>query len=79
MYGNEMYVNYIFSIIIFLFVEKRNVRGDDRLYVTVKNSGYNFIKGLYENKIGFNDEVSVSIDGMQGTVLLAEDCVAPGG
>lgn len=59
--------------------KKRNVRGDDRLYVTLKNSGYDFIKGLYENEIGFIDEVSVSIDGMQGTVLLAEDCVVPGG
>lgn len=61
------------------FSEKRNVRGDDRLYVTVKNSGYDFIKGLYENEIDFTDEVNVSIDGMQGTVLLAEDCVVPGG
>jgi 5'-3' exoribonuclease 2 len=49
------------------------------MYVTLKNSGYDFIKGLYENKIDFNDEVNVSIDGMQGTVLLAEDCVTPGG
>jgi 5'-3' exoribonuclease 2 len=44
-----------------------------------KNSGYKFIRGLYENEVGFNDEVTVSIDGMQGTVLLAEDCVSPGG
>jgi hypothetical protein len=61
------------------FIEKRNVRGDDRLYVTVKNSGYDFIKGLYENKIDTTAEVNVSIDGMQGTVLLAEDCVTVGG
>ncbi|KDR24133.1 5'-3' exoribonuclease 2-like protein [Zootermopsis nevadensis] len=59
--------------------KRRNLRGDDRLYVTLKNSGYDFIKGLYENKIDFNDEVNVSIDGMQGTVLLAEDCVTQGG
>ncbi|PNF18929.1 hypothetical protein B7P43_G15788, partial [Cryptotermes secundus] len=59
--------------------KKRNVRGDDRLYVTLKNSGYDFIKGLYENEIDLTDEVNVSIDGMQGTVLLAEDCVVPGG
>jgi 5'-3' exoribonuclease 2 len=45
----------------------------------VKNSGYDFSKGVYENEIGYADEVNVSIDGMQGTVLLAEDCVAPGG
>jgi 5'-3' exoribonuclease 2 len=47
--------------------------------LTLKNSGFDFIKGLYENEIGFSDEVNVSIDGMQGTVLLAEDCVAPDG
>jgi len=47
--------------------------------VTVNNSGFGFIKGLYENKIGATVEVDVSIDGMQGTVLLAEDCVTPGG
>lgn len=71
---------YFFNKLLhFLFTEKRNVRGDDRLYVTLKNSGYDFIKGLYENEIGFTDEVNVSIDGMQGTVLLAEDCVVPGG
>jgi len=49
------------------------------LYVTVNNSGYDFIKGLYENKVGVTVEVNVSMDGMQGTVLLAEDCVPPGG
>jgi len=47
--------------------------------VTVNNSGYGFIKGLYENKIDVTVDVNVSIDGMQGTVLLAEDCVPPGG
>lgn len=47
--------------------------------MTVNNSGFGFIKGLYENKIGVTVEVNVSIDGMQGTVLLAEDCVPPGG
>ena len=47
--------------------------------MTVNNSGFGFIKGLYENKIGATVEVDVSIDGMQGTVLLAEDCVTPGG
>lgn len=47
--------------------------------MTLKNSGFDFIKGLYENQIGSTEEVNVSIDGMQGTVLLAEDCVSPGG
>jgi 5'-3' exoribonuclease 2 len=47
--------------------------------VTLKNSGFDFIKGLYENKIALSDEVDISIDGMRGSVLLAEDCVTPGG
>jgi hypothetical protein len=68
-----------FLLFLSLFTVKRNVRGDDRLYVTLKNSGFDFIKGLYENEIAFSDEVNLSIDGMQGTVLLAEDCVVPEG
>ncbi|XP_026830546.1 5'-3' exoribonuclease 2 homolog isoform X2 [Ooceraea biroi] len=59
--------------------KRRNVRGDDRLYVGTGNSGYNFIKGLYTNQIGFNEEVEISIDGMRGTVVLSEDCVTEGG
>ncbi|CAL7949582.1 unnamed protein product [Xylocopa violacea] len=58
--------------------KKRNVRGDDRLYVGLGNSGYNFIKGLYTNHVGFDVETPISIDGMRGTVLLAEDCVGDG-
>ena len=57
----------------------RNVRGDDRLYVGIENSGYNFVKGLYKNRIGFDKEVEISIDGMRGTVFLSEDCVSDGG
>ncbi|KAJ9576834.1 hypothetical protein L9F63_006608, partial [Diploptera punctata] len=59
--------------------KKRNVRGDDRLYVTLKNSGFKFVKGLYENKIDRNEEVDIMIDGMRGTVLLADDCTVEGG
>ncbi|XP_031786380.1 5'-3' exoribonuclease 2 homolog [Nasonia vitripennis] len=58
--------------------KKRNVRGDDRLYVGPDNSGFTFLKGLYENKIGYDQEVEICIDGMRGTVLLAEDCVGEG-
>ncbi|XP_011311873.1 5'-3' exoribonuclease 2 homolog [Fopius arisanus] len=58
--------------------KKRNVRGDDRLYVGPGNSGYNFIKGLYNNGVDQDAETEISIDGMRGTVLLAEDCVGEG-
>ena len=47
--------------------------------MTFKNSGFNFVKGLYENKVDRNEEVDVMIDGMRGTVLLADDCVIEGG
>ncbi|KAF3421262.1 hypothetical protein E2986_08086 [Frieseomelitta varia] len=58
--------------------KKRNVRGDDRLYVGLGNSNYNFIKELYISHVRFDIETSISIDGMRGTVLLAEDCVGDG-
>lgn len=58
--------------------KKRNVRGDDRLYVGLGNSGYNFIKGLYTNHVSSDAETPISVDGVRGTVLLAEDCVGDG-
>lgn len=67
-------INFFF----FFFLEKRNVRGDDRLYVGLGNSNYNFIKELYTNHVRFDVETSISIDSMRGTVLLAEDCVGDG-
>ncbi|KAG6799210.1 5'-3' exoribonuclease 2 [Apis mellifera caucasica] len=56
----------------------RNVRGDDRLYVGLGNSGYNFMKGLYTNHVRSDAETSICIDGMRGTVLLTDDCVGDG-
>ena len=69
----------LYLFYVFPFSEMRNVRGDDRLYVGIENSGYNFVKGLYKNRIGFDKEVEISIDGMRGTVFLSEDCVSDGG
>lgn len=54
------------------------MRGDDRLYIGLANSGYDFIKGLYKNSIEPDVETEISIDGMRGVVLLAEDCVSEG-
>lgn len=62
-----------------LFSEKRNVRGDDRLYVGMGNDGYNYVKGIYKNRCGFDKEFEISMEGMRGTVLLSEDCVIEGG
>nr|CAD7419079.1 unnamed protein product [Timema poppensis] len=59
--------------------KRRNVRGDDRLYVCLENSGYSFVKGLYENNLELHCETEICIDGMRGTVLIAEDCVRQGG
>lgn len=72
---------YLFDIYLFIYffvLEKRNVRGDDRLYVGLGNSNYNFIKELYISHVRFDVETSISVDGMRGTVLLAEDCVGDG-
>ncbi|XP_003489200.1 5'-3' exoribonuclease 2 homolog [Bombus impatiens] len=58
--------------------KKRNVQGDNRLYVGLGNSGYNFIKGLYTNHVLFDAETQICIDNMRGMVLLADDCVGDG-
>ena len=55
------------------------MRGDDRLYLGPGNSNYDFIKGLYKNKVKQDEEVEISIDGMRGKILLADDCVGEGG
>lgn len=60
-------------------IGRRNTRGDSRLYVSQYNSSFTFIKGLYENKANFENEVSLLAAGMLGRVLLAEDCVNCGG
>ena len=54
---------------------KRNVRGDDRLYVSIDNSSFKFLLGLYNNDLNPNVETEVKIDGMAGNVLLSEDNV----
>ncbi|XP_026478620.1 5'-3' exoribonuclease 2 homolog [Ctenocephalides felis] len=58
---------------------KRNVRGDDRLYINKDNSDYGFIRGLYHNKLDSDSEYNIVMQGMSGKVLLAEDCVSEGG
>lgn len=58
---------------------RRNLRGEDRLYVSSKNQGYGFIKGLYTNKVQADMESAICIDGMRGTVMISSQCVRSGG
>lgn len=63
----------------YLQSERRNVRGLDRLYIQQDNSKYELLKDLYLNKINYENATSVLIDGMEGKVMLADDCVTIGG
>ena len=58
---------------------KRNKLGDDRLYVGIGSSGFSLLKKFYETEDDQDTEFPVSIDGMQGLVLIAEENVAEGG
>lgn len=51
----------------------------DRLYIQQDNSKYEFLKELYLTKSNYENSTSVLIDGMEGKVLLADDCVNNGG
>lgn len=51
---------------------KRNVRGDDRLYVSSKNSGYALMSDLYKQSVEEDSECAICIDGMRGTVLVSD-------
>lgn len=58
---------------------KRNKLGDDCLYLGIGSSGYALLKKFYETEDNNEKEFPVSIDGMQGVVLLSEDNVGEGG
>lgn len=51
----------------------------DRLYIQQDNSKYGLLKELYLNKSNYEDLTSILIDGMEGKVMLANDCVTIGG
>lgn len=42
------------------------------------NKGYKYLKGLYDNKTSPDDAVPISIDGVQGTIYYADECIKPG-
>lgn len=48
------------------------------MYVGPENKGYKLLHGLYKEKTEKTLEVAISIDGVQGMVLIAEECVAIG-
>jgi 5'-3' exoribonuclease 2 len=58
---------------------KRNQLGDDRLYVTAGSAGYQLLKKFYEAEDDVEVEFPVSIEGMQGLVLLADENIPEGG
>lgn len=59
--------------------KRRNLRGEDRLYISTKNDGYDLIKALYMNRVKSNIETAILIDGMKGTVTISNQCVRTGG
>ncbi|XP_011505747.1 PREDICTED: 5'-3' exoribonuclease 2 homolog [Ceratosolen solmsi marchali] len=56
----------------------RNIRGNDELYIGPDNKEYDFLKNLYRDKIDYDAEIEISIDGMRGTILLSENCISEG-
>ncbi len=65
---------------------RRNVRGDDRLYVREGHRGYGLLKGICEEDggaaIDADQEVQMDgklFEGMRGRVLTSKDCVATDG
>jgi len=58
---------------------RRNVKGMDRLYIQEDNAKYGLLKELSLDKTNSQNLTSVLIDGMEGKVMLADDCVTIGG
>lgn len=57
---------------------RRNQRGDDKLYIGPGNRGYGQMTGMYKKKLDAKKETSISIDGVQGTVLISDENVQVG-
>lgn len=62
-----------------LYLERRNVKGMDRLYIQQDSSKYGLLKDLYLNNTNYENSTTVLIDGMEGKVMLADDCINIGG
>lgn len=68
----------LFQCFVLFSTVKRNQRGDDRLYIGPANRGYAQLTALYKKKTDAKKETSISIDGVQGTVLLNDENVQIG-
>lgn len=53
--------------------------GDDKLYLGRGNKGYKLLTKYYESETDFCRELPISVDGMQGLVLLSKENVDIGG
>ncbi len=64
---------------------RRNIRGDDRLYVREGHSGYNLLKATVgDDDSGVEDDQEVQLDGkmfqgMRGRVIRSVDCIQTDG
>lgn len=65
--------------IFFIFIVKRNKRGDDKLYVGPGNKGFSELTSLYKKKTDKSVETTILIDGVQGFVLISQENVEQGG
>lgn len=56
---------------------RRNVRGDDRLYIHNSHGATKFVNGLYDNSVDLDMEADIrpeEFQGVSGKILIAEDC-----
>lgn len=63
--------------------ERRNMRGEDLIFVGKHHSAYDFLRGLVENSAE-DDETPIALDpeciyGISGHVFRSDLCVEPGG
>lgn len=43
------------------------------MYVGPDNPGFKYIKALYKSKLDSNEEVAISVEGVQGKILVADE------
>ena len=61
---------------------RRNIRGDDKLYVRDGHQGFEDLKTMYTDDMGWDTEKLLEaerFEGMAGRVLRAKECVDMGG
>ncbi|KRT81802.1 hypothetical protein AMK59_5284 [Oryctes borbonicus] len=58
---------------------KRNIRGEDVLFLSIKTNGYNIAQGLYKENVDKQIETPINFEGMGGTILLTDDCISVNG